>query len=250
MDDHAQSMVGHVERLTDSIFLPSWLRREHEARYAFCRARVAGQVVIDCGSGEGNGSRAIAAGQPRLLVAVDRSVLAVSLARGRRIEAIAGEAERLGIRDRSASIVVALEVIEHMENPEEFLREAARILRTDGILICSTPNRIVRNPGLPFSGRPLNPWHLREWTPDEFQALLSGAFGEIELFGQQPQSCGITRFFLRLAGVVSLRGAAILRQMAKLGSLIMPARGRYDVRAVRPDSDYEFIVGVCTAPRD
>ena len=42
--------------------------------------------------------------------------------------------------DASASAVMALEVIEHLENPRGFLREIGRILRPGGVLVLSTPN--------------------------------------------------------------------------------------------------------------
>ncbi|MEA2329573.1 MAG: hypothetical protein QOE68_4532 [Thermoanaerobaculia bacterium] len=242
-------MAGHFERLTDSIFLPRWLVHEHEARYAFCRALVEDRIVLDCGSGEGKGARAIAAGRPRLLVAVDRSLPSVALARGERVVPMAADAERLPIQGKSIDVVIALEVIEHMEDPEAFLREVARVLRDGGTFICSTPNRIVRNPSLPLSGRPLNPWHLREWTADEFRTLLGVDFETTSLFGQEPQSPRVTRFFQRLAAIVSRRGAAILRQLIKFRLLILRPRRYYDVQALGDEADYEFIVGVCSIPR-
>lgn len=36
--------------------------------------------------------------------------------------------------------IVALELIEHLENPRHFLRECARLLRPGGVIVLSTPN--------------------------------------------------------------------------------------------------------------
>lgn len=42
--------------------------------------------------------------------------------------------------DDSYDLVIALEVIEHIENPWNFLREVRRLLRKGGLLVLSTPN--------------------------------------------------------------------------------------------------------------
>jgi ubiquinone/menaquinone biosynthesis C-methylase UbiE len=244
------NMIRHVERLTESNFLPQWVVDEHNARYAFCRAHVAGKTVLDCGSGEGMGSRVIAGGAPSLLVAVDRALEAMSVARVRGIAPMAAEAEHLAVRAASVDVVIALEVIEHLEHPAAFVSEAARVLRDDGIMVCSTPNRVVRNPRLPLSGRPLNPWHLREWSPDEFHDVLSFRFGRVDLYGQASQSKGFSQAFDILARCISSRPAAVLRQMVKFRRLVAPpGRLYYDVRPLQRTRDSEFIVAVCAAPR-
>ena len=48
--------------------------------------------------------------------------------------------ERLPYPDGSLDFACAVEVIEHLENPRRFLRECHRILKSDGMLILSTPN--------------------------------------------------------------------------------------------------------------
>jgi 2-polyprenyl-3-methyl-5-hydroxy-6-metoxy-1,4-benzoquinol methylase len=46
----------------------------------------------------------------------------------------------LPYRSGSFDVVVALEVVEHLENPRFFLREVGRVLRCGGRLVLSTPN--------------------------------------------------------------------------------------------------------------
>jgi len=51
----------------------------------------------------------------------------------------------------SADAILALEVIEHMENPRAFLREAARLLKPGGGLVLSTPNIVTIGSKLRFA---------------------------------------------------------------------------------------------------
>ena len=240
--------IKHFERITESILLPPWLAHEHQARYEFCRQFVAGKTVLDCGSGEGKGSREIAEGRPRAMIALDRAINAVTLARTATVQPLAASAEQLPLRNRAADVIVALEVIEHLDDPDAFIADVVRSLASNGTFICSTPNRLVRNPLLPLDGKPLNPWHLREWTAEEFHAILSAGFESIEMFGQVPQSPSATRWFERVARVWR-RGAAILRQLVKFRLLLWRPRGLYAVQKFHSEMHFEFMVCVCTKPR-
>lgn len=48
----------------------------------------------------------------------------------------------LPLADRSTDAVVALETIEHLENPRRFMRELARVTRPGGVVLISTPNQL------------------------------------------------------------------------------------------------------------
>ncbi len=48
--------------------------------------------------------------------------------------------ETVALADASFDTIAALEVIEHLENPRRFFREAARLLKRQGLLVVTTPN--------------------------------------------------------------------------------------------------------------
>lgn len=52
---------------------------------------------------------------------------------------LAGDAEKLAFASESFDVVLAVEVVEHMWNPQDFLNEAHRVLKPDGYLIVETP---------------------------------------------------------------------------------------------------------------
>lgn len=75
--------------------------------------------------------------------------------------------------DKSFDIVTCIDVIEHVPDYLGLLVEMVRV--SQGAVIISTPNR--RPEFTRWNGRPCNPWHLREWTYEEFQVVLDQVQG-------------------------------------------------------------------------
>ena len=69
--------------------------------------------------------------------------------------------------------VVFLQTIEHVEEPERVLDHFRSMLRPGGAIYVSTPNVLTLAPeGATKSD---NPWHVREYRPEEFRALCDPA---------------------------------------------------------------------------
>jgi SAM-dependent methyltransferase len=140
--------------------------------YKAASERVKG-AVIELGSGEGYGIRMLAPLAERYL-AVDkfesempgypnvefRKQLLPSLA---------------GIPDNSFDFAVSFQVIEHIKDDLGFLKEIHRVLKPGGQLLLSTPNR-------PMS-LTRNPWHIREYLPEELEMLSCRVFRKTEVKG-------------------------------------------------------------------
>jgi SAM-dependent methyltransferase len=100
--------------------------------------------VLDVGCAFAYGSAAIAARAPagRAVVGLERNSEHVALARERFpwITVIDADATMLPFADDSIDAVLMLDVIEHLDRPEQALAEAHRVLRPDGVLVVSVPH--------------------------------------------------------------------------------------------------------------
>ncbi len=146
-----------------------WFRR-HEVVYQRLAPWCVGRDVLEAGFGEGYGADLLA-GVARRVVGVDYDESAVTHARDRypRVEAVQGNLADLPLPDASVDVVVNLQVIEHLWDQSQFISGCRRVLRSGGLLLMSTPNRITFTPG---SDTPLNPFHTRELNAAELAELL------------------------------------------------------------------------------
>ena len=151
-----------------------WFQR-HVAAYRFAASRARG-VVVDAGCGEGYGT-ALLARRVLHVTGLDLDGPTVEHARRRYgLRFVRGDVTSPPFRRGSVDAIVALQVLEHLDEPERFLDGCARMLRPRGTLVLSTPNRLTFPAGL-------NPFHPREYEPGELDALLHRRFGEVVLLG-------------------------------------------------------------------
>jgi 2-polyprenyl-3-methyl-5-hydroxy-6-metoxy-1,4-benzoquinol methylase len=80
-----------------------------------------------------------------------------------------------GIADHAFDTVISFQVIEHIRNDSLFLKEIHRVLRPGGIALITTPNRKM--------SLTRNPWHIREYLPDELRTLAASIFKSVEVKG-------------------------------------------------------------------
>ena len=88
--------------------------------------------------------------------------------------------ERMLVEDfaEPCDAIVFLQTIEHVHEPGELLRRFAELAPVSYV---STPNRLTLAP--PGAEKSDNPWHLREYTIEEYRELLRPHFSRVEIFG-------------------------------------------------------------------
>ena len=75
--------------------------------------------------------------------------------------------------NESFDCVVAVEVLEHVEEDESFVREVQRVLKPGGLFLMTTPNGdSVKN---------TNPDHKRHYRRDQLASLLSRHFNRVDV---------------------------------------------------------------------
>lgn len=218
------------ERITRGAWLPPWLRHQHEARYDWAALRAAGNIVLDIACANGYGSAVLAAHSASRVVAADIAMEPLVEARTRNnVDVLCASVLRLPFPDATFDLVVSLETIEHVRDDGAYVAEIRRVVKDDGVLICSTPNRAVLNPGRALSDRPFNPFHVREYTAPELEGVLRTCFPVVTLFGQTPYNA-------RYVGALAVIGrrfpmlAVRLHQFRKLAGIPFERRARHEPR--------------------
>jgi SAM-dependent methyltransferase len=168
------------ERFDPDVASGKLIHAEHVARYFWAAQVAAGRNVLDAGCGTGLGSEILANATPARLMAIDIAHDAVSQTTARlgdRAHVTTADARHLPCSDDSFDLIVCFDLIEHMSEGHHALSEFARVLRSDGLLLISSPNPRVYPAG--------NPHHVHEYVPEELREALGHHFLHVSLGAQQ-----------------------------------------------------------------
>jgi 2-polyprenyl-3-methyl-5-hydroxy-6-metoxy-1,4-benzoquinol methylase len=172
-----ESLAATGERLVPDQHHGELVHAEHLARYQLAAQLASGRRVLDAASGEGYGSAILAAAGAESVTGIDLDPSAVAHARARYgLKFEVADVAALPHADASFDLVVSFETIEHVSDPVAVLSELRRVLASDGTLIISTPNA--------HQSLVENEFHIREFTHDEFVAMLTDVFPTVEMFLQ------------------------------------------------------------------
>lgn len=144
--------------------------------YHAAAERLSG-MVLEIGTGTGYGIRVVAPHTDRFIT-IDKhrpANLPELQRQAANVEFRTATVPPLPFDEAAFDCVISFQVIEHIEQDAEFVREVHRVLRPGGKFIVTTPN-------VPMS-LTRNPWHVREYRAEELRALLQGPFAQVEMLG-------------------------------------------------------------------
>lgn len=211
---------------TDGLTFPADERRRMQSVVRLTRAR-PGERVLDVGSGSGWLAKTLARRGCRV-VALDLSQrnLRRILEDGSGVRTVFGETARPPLASGAFDKVFAIEVVEHLTDPEEALRQMQRVLRPGGTLLVCVPyrERIEYNLCVHCNRPTPKSAHLHSFTEESLRRLLESA-------GLAPKT---PRLFLN-------KGISLLRLNAPLAWLPLWAWGLVDGLANRVTGKARYI---------
>jgi 2-polyprenyl-3-methyl-5-hydroxy-6-metoxy-1,4-benzoquinol methylase len=122
--------------------------------------------VLDVGCGDGVISEPLIR-MGHFIAAVDLPTVATSANKCKVSSVIAGDAETLAFADQTFDLVIASEVLEHLWEPQSFIDEAYRTLKSHGYLIIETPEGMA---GLNYDS------HMNYYTAEIIEKILTPRF--------------------------------------------------------------------------
>ncbi len=147
---------------------------EHLHRYSIIQELLKpDMIVLDVACGEGYGTRFISQ-KVKKAIGVDISHEAISHAATKykesNLEFIQASAVNIPLDDKSIDLIISFETIEHLAEHDMMLNELKRLLKKEGMLIMSTPDKEH------YDNRMTNRFHVRELTFNEFRELIGRYF--------------------------------------------------------------------------
>ena len=157
---------------------------EHLHRYALAQKITKNKIVLDIASGEGYGSFLISKNAQKVYgVDIDSNSINHSKKKysaSKNLEFIVGSTDNIPLTDNSVDVVISFETIEHHDKHDLMMKEIKRVLKKDGVLLISSPEKSI------YKERdPDNIFHIKELTIVEFENLLKKYFNYSHFYNQR-----------------------------------------------------------------
>jgi len=212
-----------------------WL--DHVCRYNLACDYAIDKVVLDIACGTGYGSYILRGAGAKKVVGMDTSIETIEFAKNkyqsRELEFKVGNILYIDFPESSFEVITCFETIEHVQNQNKALEELKRVLKPDGLLIISSPNRKLTSPCKSLHEQPDNLFHTIEYTANEFNSVLNDHFKVLNIYGQR----GISKLWL-------LKVVEILTRKL-VPSIYDPERGSPELKLMSSFKEYRYITVVC-----
>ena len=171
------------ERFTPECVREIWY--EHYHRYALASRWCANSRTLDAACGEGYGS-AVLSQSASSVEGVDISQQAIGHAQQRyghyqNVNFQVADCTSLPFGDNKFDRVVSFETLEHLAEHDKLMSEFRRVLKPDGCLILSSPDKATYSD----DQNSVNEFHVKELYRDELETLIGRYFPAYQLLGQK-----------------------------------------------------------------
>jgi len=187
----------------------------HLSAYYFVLPYIINKDILELGFGDGYGSNFMKT-YAKSVTAVDSLEKNVNLASNKYkkpgLEFIEMDGASLDFTDETFDVVISFQVIEHIQENrlEKYLEGIKRVLKRNGTAFISTLN-LTENKK-PQQSYTQNPFHIKEFTFEEFYLLIRKVFSTSEIQGlfyggrlrfyERLKKIGIFRFLPRPINIV------------------------------------------------
>jgi ubiquinone/menaquinone biosynthesis C-methylase UbiE len=169
-------MLNTAERVSSDNPAESWVLKRSELAYKKAKEIISGKVLeIGCGNAYAVEELVSVCDEYVLLDKMETDTIKdlLKLEKVKFIKAVVPPMNF--IPDNSYDFVLSFQVIEHIKKDIDFIKEIYRILKPGGQFLVTTPNRSM--------SLSRNPWHIREYLPQELKKALNVSFTNVECNG-------------------------------------------------------------------
>lgn len=160
----------------------NFLYKEAISRYQFAKKRLSNGVkLLDAGCGTGYGSYLLT--EKAQVIGIDIDPEAIEYAQkhfGAKVIFEVSKIEKTEFSNSTFDAICSFEVIEHLKDTSEYIKEISRVMKKEGTLFISTPNKLV----MPIEKDVNSPYHFKEYMLSEMEIILKKSFKKIDIYGQ------------------------------------------------------------------